>query len=289
VFRYDGLGRRVAIIEQDGALSGETRHLWCGETLCQARSAAGLVMRRYYEEGELADGAKLYYAQDHLGSVRDVVDANSHTLASYDYDPYGLPTRTTGTAHTDFRYAGLLLHYPSGLYLANYRAYDPASGRWISRDPIGEVGGINLYTYVGGNPLSYVDPLGLSTIVYNNNTNTMTLTNNAGQDVGTFPAYNNTTNPATDPASAGPYSAGTYPYTGYAPKASNPDGPFGSNGAFHFPRPDCPGCEIHSGRANKGGPQHKTEGCIRTTDEGTAAIKGLIDNGDPPTSLTVVK
>jgi RHS repeat-associated protein len=170
VFRYDGLGRRVAIIEQDGALSGETRHLWCGETLCQARSAAGAVMRRYYDEGELADGAKLYYAQDHLGSVRDVVDANSHTLAAYDYDPYGLPTRTTGTSHTDFRYAGLLMHYPSGLYLANYRAYDPASGRWISRDPIGEEGGINLYAYVGGNPLSYVDPHGLATtVVINNN------------------------------------------------------------------------------------------------------------------------
>jgi RHS repeat-associated protein len=119
-------------------------------------------MRRYYDEGELADGAKLYYAQDHLGSVRDVVDANSHTLAAYDYDPYGLPTRTTGTSHTDFRYAGLLMHYPSGLYLANYRAYDPASGRWISRDPIGEEGGVNLYAYVLGNPIGYTDPLGLS-------------------------------------------------------------------------------------------------------------------------------
>jgi RHS repeat-associated protein len=118
-------------------------------------------MRRYFDEGELADGAKLYYAQDHLGSVRDVVDANSHTLASYDYDPYGQPTRTTGAAHTDFRYAGLLLHYPSGLYLANYRAYDPASGRWLSRDPIGEEGGINLYAYVGVDPVNSTDTLGL--------------------------------------------------------------------------------------------------------------------------------
>jgi hypothetical protein len=51
------------------------------------------------------------------------------------------------------------------LYLTKYRAYDPRDGRWLSRDPIEEAGGLNLYGYVGGNPVSYVDPLGLATIV----------------------------------------------------------------------------------------------------------------------------
>jgi RHS repeat-associated protein len=51
-------------------------------------------------------------------------------------------------------------HAPSGLYLTKYRAYEPQSGRWLSRDPIEEAGGINLYTYVEGNPVSYVDPTG---------------------------------------------------------------------------------------------------------------------------------
>jgi RHS repeat-associated protein len=50
----------------------------------------------------------------------------------------------------------------SGLYLTNYRAYDPVAGRWLSRDPIGESSdpAANLYAYVGGNSLSLVDPTG---------------------------------------------------------------------------------------------------------------------------------
>jgi RHS repeat-associated protein len=48
-------------------------------------------------------------------------------------------------------------HAPSGLYLAKYRVYDPGTGRWLSRDPIEEAGGVNLYAYVGGNPVSRID------------------------------------------------------------------------------------------------------------------------------------
>ena len=45
--------------------------------------------------------------------------------------------------------------------LTLFRAYDPELGRWLSADPIGEAGGLNLYGYVGGNPVNYRDPLGL--------------------------------------------------------------------------------------------------------------------------------
>jgi len=56
--------------------------------------------------------------------------------------------------------AGMFLHQASGLDLTLYRAYDPYSGRWLSRDPIGENGGINLYGYVDGNPIDEKDPTG---------------------------------------------------------------------------------------------------------------------------------
>lgn len=88
-------------------------------------------------------------------------------MASYDYDPYGKPTSTRvfewagGSPRADYRYAGLFYHAPSGLYLTHYRVYDPITARWLSRDPIGETGGINLYGYVDGNPISFTDPLGL--------------------------------------------------------------------------------------------------------------------------------
>jgi RHS repeat-associated protein len=96
--------------------------------------------------------------------VRDLVTASGTVLASYDYDPYGNPTRSTiqtsGT-RADYRYAGLFYHSPSGLYLTHYRVYDPRTARWLSRDPIGEAGGINLYGYVGRDPVSRIDPMGL--------------------------------------------------------------------------------------------------------------------------------
>ncbi len=55
----------------------------------------------------------------------------------------------------------MFLHQASGLYLTLYRAYDPYSGRWLSRDPSGESGGVNLYAYVTGDPINQIDPLGL--------------------------------------------------------------------------------------------------------------------------------
>lgn len=61
----------------------------------------------------------------------------------------------------DFAFTGHYYHARSGLYLAPGRIYSPSLGRWISRDPIGESGGINLYGYVGNNPTKLTDPLGL--------------------------------------------------------------------------------------------------------------------------------
>jgi RHS repeat-associated protein len=83
----------------------------------------------------------------------------SHT----DYSAYG-ETETSGepNAVSDFRYARMLYHEPSSLYLTLYRAYDPALGRWLTRDPIGEVS-FNVYAYVEGNPISFSDPFGLET------------------------------------------------------------------------------------------------------------------------------
>ncbi|MGH9632040.1 MAG: RHS repeat domain-containing protein, partial [Bryobacteraceae bacterium] len=160
-FRYDGLGRRVAIISASGANSLETRYLWCGEVLCQTRGANDAVSRRYYPQGEwVSPGVALLYAQDQLGSVRDVV-VNSLNVASYDYDPYGDATRSEARVATDFRYAGMFYHQESGLNLTLYRPYDPRTGRWLSRDPIGELGGINLYGYVHGDPINRTDRLGL--------------------------------------------------------------------------------------------------------------------------------
>jgi RHS repeat-associated protein len=162
-FRYDGHGRRIAIVTTNDSGTTETRYLWCGDTICQARDATDTVTRRYYPEGELLPGSAtpLYYAKDHLGSVRDIQAADGSNGASFDYDAYGNPIQSSGSAAPDVRYAKMFYEQTSGLYLTRYRAYDPQTGRWLSKDPLGNAGGTNLYAYVNGNPITNIDPLGL--------------------------------------------------------------------------------------------------------------------------------
>jgi len=162
-FRYDGFGRRVAIVETSGNIVTETRYLWCGNVLCQSRDGSDTVTKRYFKEGEfqVASATKNFYNRDRIGSVRDVTGAGGTVVASFDFDPYGNLMKSAGTTtSTDFRYAGTFYHATSGLYLTWNRVYDPSSARWLSRDPIAELAGPNLYAYVLGNPVRYADPLG---------------------------------------------------------------------------------------------------------------------------------
>jgi RHS repeat-associated protein len=173
-FRYDGLGRRTAI-ETTSGMTTETRYLWCGAQVCQARTSADTVERRYYGEGEYRNlsGTSLYYAEDQLGSVRDVLAAQSgNRIASFDYDSYGAITRVDGRLSTDFRYAGTFYEQRSGLNLTQFRIYDASVGHWISRDPLGDrprerldsgtMAAVNLYEYSAGNPVNFTDPAGLT-------------------------------------------------------------------------------------------------------------------------------
>lgn len=162
-FRYDGMSRRVVIVEKDSdtAIPQETRLAWCGEaTPCLSYGSDGQILSRYFYQGEVTGGVARYYARDHLDSITQIVDANGVVQGEQRYSTYGAITQHTGVPFA-FGYAGMLQHNASGLNLTWYRAYDPLSGRWLSRDPIEERGGINLYSYASGNPVSMIDSLGL--------------------------------------------------------------------------------------------------------------------------------
>ncbi len=67
----------------------------------------------------------------------------------------------TGTFDQPFRFSTKQYDESTGLLYYGYRFYSPAIGRWMNRDPISEAGGINLYRFVGNNPVNYIDPWGL--------------------------------------------------------------------------------------------------------------------------------
>lgn len=163
-FSYDGYGRRLLIRDTPAAGQAvvERRYTWCGEKPCQERDFHDAVLTLYFEEGELQQGDRMFYLQDQLGSVRQLQNITAATSGGYDYGPYGEAVDGYGTATSRYRYAGMFLHEATGLYLTWYRPYQSETGRWLSRDPIGITGGINLYAYVGLNPAGYVDSIGLN-------------------------------------------------------------------------------------------------------------------------------
>ncbi len=110
-----------------------------------------------------------YFFQDHLGSTVAAVRASDNSVAQrYTYDEYGsVQVRDNAGAPssaallTRYTYTGREYDVAVGIYHYRHRWYSPAIGRWMSSDPIGERGGINLYGYVGENPTSRTDSSGL--------------------------------------------------------------------------------------------------------------------------------
>jgi RHS repeat-associated protein len=163
-FTYDGLSRIAKIVEKTGSTTNSTRNIaWCGEEKCEFRDGNDAVTHQLYGNGQYSGGLPYYYLRDHLGSIREMVKSGGTSVASrYDYDPYGRSTTILNTTPSDFTFIGLYRHSKSNLDLATYRAYDPDLGRWLSRDPIAEKGGPNLYAYVRNDPMNLWDVLGLT-------------------------------------------------------------------------------------------------------------------------------
>lgn len=162
-FTYDGLQRRVRVVEKEnGVVESDTKVVWCRDEICEQRAADGVtVTRRALSRGEQRSGVARLFASDHLGSVTEVTDNSAALIARYGLDPWGRRVIVAGTDATEVGFAGHEVHSPGGVVLALYRAYDPELGRWLSSDPLGDADGPNRYAYVSNRPLGMRDMLGL--------------------------------------------------------------------------------------------------------------------------------
>jgi RHS repeat-associated protein len=142
--------------------------LYDGVDLVAEYNAANVLQRRYVHgpgvdeplvvyEGATTTAKSWLYA-DHLGSIVGTANATGTSTAIYSYGPYGEPNIATGQR---FRYTGQQLISGLGLYYYKARFYSPALGRFLQTDPIGYADDLNLYAYVGGNPMNATDPSGL--------------------------------------------------------------------------------------------------------------------------------
>ncbi|WP_420347619.1 RHS repeat-associated core domain-containing protein [Pelagibius sp.] len=102
---------------------------------------------------------------DHLGTPQAMTDAGAQLLWWRDQTPFGQTVATGGFSQNPLRFTGQIADTESGLHYNYFRDYDPALGRYIQSDPIGLRGGLNTFGYVEGNPLRFIDPLGLKVLV----------------------------------------------------------------------------------------------------------------------------
>ncbi len=176
-YAYDPLGRRLGKL-----VAGQvTLYYYAGNRIIEERDGGNVLQASYVYGLGIDDvlqmqrgGNDYYYHRNSLGSVVAVTDVLGTVVERYEYDGYGNTTIYDNTftplansaIGNPYMFTGRRLDPESGLYFYRARSYDPVHGRFLQRDPIGFIDGMNLSAYVLNNPINYVDPSGywLSTL-----------------------------------------------------------------------------------------------------------------------------
>ncbi len=175
-YTFDSLGRRSSITDANGNV---TKIIYDGMHMVADVDENGDVLRTYTVGPGIDNWLSFtdhqtsntyYYITDHLGTVHAVTDSSGVVVESYRYSPYGkvlaifdengntIPKTKIGNR---ILFQGREYDWDTGFYYFRARWYDPDTGRWLSKDPIGISGGLNQYVFCGNNPVMLVDPLGL--------------------------------------------------------------------------------------------------------------------------------
>jgi RHS repeat-associated protein len=112
-----------------------------------------------------------FYVYDGAGSVRQLTDSNGTPTDEYEYDAYGNSFTKSGTTPNNYLYRGEQYDPDLGLYYLRARYYNPATGRFLSRDPedgyAKDPASLHKYLYAGGDPVNRIDSNGKAVSVEN--------------------------------------------------------------------------------------------------------------------------
>ncbi|HNT27125.1 MAG TPA: RHS repeat-associated core domain-containing protein [bacterium] len=165
---YDGRNRLIAK-RVNGTV--DYRLIYAGQLAPVAKvDASGATIEQYiYGLGVnapdyiLKDSVNYRLVKDHLGTPRLVVNATTGVVVKrIDLDEFGNIVAETGTFDIPFGFAGGIRDTDTGLTKFGARWYDPETGRWLEKEPLGFRGGMNFYSYARNNPVNKVDRTGLA-------------------------------------------------------------------------------------------------------------------------------
>ena len=193
---YDSLGRKTSRMDNDTW----EYYIYDGMNLVADYDTYNGRITRTYSYGPGVDdiqsmttyegneGPKTYYyIKDASNTVHVLVDETGLIVEYYYYDAFGnvkmrdedYQWMTESKCDNRFLFQGREYDYDTALYYFRNRWYEPETGRWLSPDPIGISGGLNLYAFCGNDPVNFVDPMGCAIIV-NNTGNTIIVSGNPG-------------------------------------------------------------------------------------------------------------
>ncbi|CAM3529471.1 hypothetical protein XNC1_2917 [Xenorhabdus nematophila ATCC 19061] len=165
-FGYDALNRRITKKVTKDNVTTPYAYLSVGDQEMAMLSGTGEVSDVYlYGAGpdevvaDITTRGQNFYFQDALGSTIALTNAQGEVIEKHGYTAYGLES---GSGHDNaaFRFAGRRIDPETGLSYNRARYYSPTLGRFLQTDPAGTEGGLNLYAYVGNDPVNFIDPTG---------------------------------------------------------------------------------------------------------------------------------
>ena len=169
-YAYDALGRRVSTT----TLEGTTRHVYDDgwQVIADLDEDGNVVASYVWGDGidrllaVKVGGASYYPLTDIQGTVWGYVDSRNDVVARWQYDAWGnvVDEFVSTPALASIRYRFQCREWSAATGLVNFRMrwYDPETGRWLSKDPIGLSGGLDLYAFCEDAPILYSDPRGES-------------------------------------------------------------------------------------------------------------------------------